>query len=850
MPDWLRWLVGTGGLERDSAGLTLRFAIDLPAWGWALVVTGAVLMGVWSYQRLQGPRYARVGLGAARALLLMLLVLLLTGPKLARTSETVERDWVLVLVDRSASMTIEDAPGAGSGEGASRRSREAQLQDLLARNREVLTRLGDQRVVVYTGFDAGTHDLAPPTGPGAGAPPTELPAPTGRRSDLGGAIERVLAKAAARPISGIVVLSDGQATDQIAPSLVRRLKADRIGVYSVPLGSAEALPDLKIREAQGPGAAFIRDIVPVSATIDLTGVIAGTLRAKAQLVDLATGDVLDEQPITLEPTGPDQRTGRVRLASRPQEAGKARWAVRLVSEGARLLRPPGDVPITLDLIDRPLRVLYVDGYPRWEYRYLKNLLAREKTIAFSALLLAPGRRYLQEGTTLLESLPTRPEEWDQFDVIILGDVRPEVFSKAQLDQLRRRVSVGGGGLLWIGGQGPTPSAWRATSLGDLLPFSLTSAVLPGGVLSAWDQDVTLAPTPLAERLGVMRLADLPDEQGRFWPAAVSDPEAGWSRLRFAQRLDPAALKPAAEVLAEAAPASGDARPSPAVITMRYGSGRVVYVATDEIWRWRYGRGEDLPERFWLQLVRLLGRDAVDKSGKPAVLTFTPARSAVGQAVTVSVQLLDQALQDEARSSIGVRIARLGDVGAKVEPGSVEPEDPANPAVTLSLRPGAAGRGGGAGGGAGGPGGAGGAGGTGEGGSAWYSATWVPAQPGAYRGVVTDAMTAQTPPDPARTVGTDTDPKEIAAEAEVFLPDDELRKPQSNHPLLASLSEATGGVVLPAGDLSSLEQALPRREVRLPGAGEEKSLWDSPLALLLVIGLLTVEWVGRRLIRLV
>ncbi len=515
--------------------------------------------------------------------------------------------------------------------------------------------------------------------------------------------------------------------------------------------------------------------------------------------------------------------------------------MRLVTEGVRLLRPPVDAPVNIDLIDRPLRVLYVDGYPRWEYRYLKNLLAREKSISFSALLLAPGRRFLQEGTTLLESLPLKAQEWDQFDVIILGDVRPEVFSRAQLEQLSRRVSVGGAGLLWVGGQGPTPSAWRGTSLADLLPFTLGlggAGGTGGGAISAWDQDVTMEPTPLADRLGVLRLSDQPDEQGRFWPASVANPEVGWSRLRFAQRIDPGTLKPAAEVLAEARGVSPQGARAPLVTTMRYGAGRVVYVGTDEIWRWRYGRGEDLPERFWLQLVRLLGRDSIDKSGKPALLTFTPERSAVGQPVTVSVQLLDQALQDEARTSIGVQIVRSGDVGAA--PGSSDASvDGGVAPLDLTLRPGAA------------PGRADGGratapGGRDEAGSAWYSATWVPSQPGAYVGTVTDALTARAATGGEAALAR----TPITATAEVFLPDDELRTPQSNHPLLSALAEATGGAVLAPAEVGTLEQRLPRREVRLPGAGEEKSLWDSPLALMLVVGLLTIEWVGRRLIRLI
>ena len=84
--------------------------------------------------------------------------------------------------------------------------------------------------------------------------------------------------------------------------------------------------------------------------------------------------------------------------------------------------------------------------------------------------------------------------------------------------------------------------------------------------------------------------------GATWPQALSDPSYGWSQLHYAQRIEPGKLKPTAEVLAETAQ-TFRGTPLPLVLHMRYGAGRVIYVATDEIWRWRYGRGERLPEQF-------------------------------------------------------------------------------------------------------------------------------------------------------------------------------------------------------------------------------------------------------------
>ena len=77
----------------------------------------------------------------------------------------------------------------------------------------------------------------------------------------------------------------------------------------------------------------------------------------------------------------------------------------------------------------------------------------------------------------------------------------------------------------------------------------------------------------------------------------------------------------------------------------------------------------------------------------------------------------------------------------------------------------------------------------------------------------------------------------------------MRRPQTDHPLLARLAETTGGRVLAPDQLAQLPKLLPNRKLKLAGEPEIHTLWDTPLALLLLMLLLTAEWVGRRLLRL-
>ena len=815
MHDWAGTLLGLRTLRPSQEGVHFAMGFPLRPWEWAVLAAAAIALGWWCYRRIEGPRWARTALALSRAALIALVAFLACGPRLERANESVERDWVIALVDRSASMRIADAPAAGAGPQAPRVARDEQLRSALERQKPALGALAADRTVLWLGFDAGTFDLKPASETDAVPALAASPA-TGTRTDLAGALEQALARAAGRPVSGIVVFSDGRATDQPPRALVRKLLAEHVPVVAVPLGSETPLADWSVRSATGPGVAFAQDVVPIEAVVERFGSDSHASPVKVQLIDTRTGDVLDERQVSL-PEG-SSAAERVTLTSTPSPGGgAAKWSVRIVPDAARgpdLLAGNNEAAVGIEIVDRPLRVLYLDGYPRWEYRYLQAILTREKSVASTATLLSPGRRYLQEGNTPMDALPNSPPEWDSFDVIVLGDVQPEVFSPDQLRQIRARVASGGAGLLWIGGDSATPGAWRSTPLADLLPMAVTPSDTggPAGSISSWDRDVVMRPTPLADRLGVLRLLRTPVD-GSWWPGPVANDLSGWSRLRGAQRIDPTLLKPAAEILATAHPArtSPDANTTPdsaLVLTMRYGAGRVVYVGTDEIWRWRYGRGEDWPERFWLQIIRLLGRDSVARSGKAAVLSASPQRTEIGTPVRVRAELLDQSLADSAGPALQLRATRRGLPGDEAAGAAADASDFV---LRNTDERTAASRG------------------------ATFTGTFIPPMPGIYRLEITDPLLRD---------------QHIVAEIEAWQNDDELRRPETDHPLLAALAQQTGGGVVKPDELDKLATLLPRREVRLALAPDEQPLWDSPLALLLVLGLLACEWVGRRLIRLV
>jgi hypothetical protein len=848
MPEWLSQLLRLDGLDAASPFVRFDFAVPMQAWHWPLLALGAFGAAVWCYRKSELPTAGRLALMTLRGLLLLLLVVLLLGPRLSRSSEVVESDTVAVLIDRSSSLTVADVPAAavlsGAGPDARRVTRQQQLRTALEKAAPAFLAAEQSRKLIFLGFDSAATDLR--IGP-SGVP--TLAEPTGLRTDLGSALESAAARAAGRPLAGILVLSDGRLSEPVARNTLRKLEAAQVGIFAVPLGSPDPAEDIAVRAAESPGVAFVGDTVPIRVEVTRAGGTTATASKAVQveLVDPVSGTVLDTRRVEFPnaaagngaaaggAANPD--VAATTLVGIAAEKGKRAWVVRARTATADLVAENDSRSVDLDFTDRPLRILHIDGYPRWEYRYLKNLLAREKSVEFASLLLSPGRRYIQEGTTEIDGAPTTREEWDRYDVIILGDVKPDVFSGEQLDMLRARVTDGGAGLLLIAGTSAVPDSWRATRLGDLIPFNAGT----GRSTPMWDQDVTMRPTPLAERLSVLRLADpVPGQSdaaaagpsdtsanignfGAFWNPAISDPASGWSRLRWAQRIERNLLKPAAEVLAEAAPAvNTEVATSALVTTMRFGSGRVIYVATDEIWRYRYGRGEDLTERFWLQLIRLLGREAAAKAGRPAVLEAAPARATVGQPVTLTLTLIDQSLVDAAPGRVAVGMSlkpTTGGAGAQGAQGGTSPTAAAEQLAVVELTADAQ---------------AGVAGGTP--GRRTYTGVWMPQVAGTITAAVNDpGVTARGA---------------ITAEVLVTSPDDELRRPEADHGTLADLARATGGSVIRPQDLGGWQDLLPKREIRQVSVAEVRTLWDTPLALMLVLTLLALEWSLRRLMRMV
>lgn len=777
----LSWLLGDPKFDPTNPEVVVAWRFDVPLWGWLLIMLAVGAIAWVSYRKLIGARGGRAAMAGARGLILLGIIVLLCGPSMVLPREDVERDHILFLVDRSPSITVSDVAEDPTARNV-RISREDQLRKLLGEHGEVWTKLAEEHELDWYAFADEIDAVAGPDAIGD---------TTGRATAMRSAIETALRRAAGKPISAVVVFSDGRSSEQIGPEVWQIVRQTGAKLHAVPLGAEDPPLDLAIQRIDAPDRAFVDDTVVVQATVNQLGGAPGSdggadapPGTKLELVDAATGEVLDSKPI-------DRLDEAVRLMHTPKAAGAVSWKLRLSTDEPELVVDNNNEQIDLSLVDRPIRVLYIEGYPRWEYRYLKNIMLREESIESSIMLISADRTFAQEGDVPLRRLPMDEEEMKPYDVVVIGDVSASFFSAGQLKLIEQQIAVHGAGLLWLGGSQHMPGSYTNTDLAKLLP--MTEAAFDNPTLGA---PIVVEPTPVADALGVLRLKDTDgpadvgggDSGGVYWPSTLPP-------LTWAQDIKP--LKPTAEALAADANTG-----SPLVVRMRYPPGMTLYVATDEIWRWRYARGDLYPEQFYMQLIRMLARSRLasgsDETDR-ARLSISHRRAVTGDTVVVELQLLDPSLVASAGEAIEVDITPA-DADGNPRSG-VDAQR-----ITLTKdedRPGV------------------------------YTAAWEARQDGKLVLNVASPGLAALGLEQTITVNRS---------------DDEMRYPAADHATLAELADRTGGKVFTKADLPTLPESIDNRARRTP-ADISEPLWNTPLAFALLIILLTIEWIGRKVLGL-
>jgi len=263
-------------------------------------------------------------------------------------------------------------------------------------------------------------------------------------------------------------------------------------------------------------------------------------------------------------------------------------------------RNPG--PAAPPAESRRTRVLYVENYPRWEYRYLHNALVRDTSFDTHCFLVSADPSFPQphslkpEDPTFAEplwKLPATLEALLKYDVVILGDVGPDSWPAVGA-LLEKFVADHGRGLILIAGEEHMPKKWKGTELEATLPVETLEDATGDNAESGFHL------TEAGKRSPLVALASDGNAILELW----EDSDGKGDGLKHLQWVLLTRCKSAAQTLVETGPGTERA---PLFVTAQHGKGRVFFSATDETWRWRYRTGDEphfLP--FWRRVIEWAG----------------------------------------------------------------------------------------------------------------------------------------------------------------------------------------------------------------------------------------------------
>ncbi|RLC67437.1 MAG: hypothetical protein DRI52_10865 [Chloroflexi bacterium] len=321
---------------------------------------------------------------------------------------------------------------------------------------------------------------------------------------------------------------------------------------------------------------------------------------------------------------------QIQLSDKPEKVGLHTYRIEVEKVPGEVFTDNNSYSLMLSVKDDKTKVLLIDSVPRWEFRYLKNLFSgRDKTVRLQYVLTEPMRFEGQPPRKKIPASVSRPlkeveattfpaneEEWLKFDVIIIGDVPPDVFTSEDLRAIRKFVNDRGGTVVFVAGPRYMPGAYADTDLAELIPLRLEDSARADPVGKAGFR-IMLTPVGKQHVIGRMH----PDEErsNKIWNSL---PRLYW-RSRYTQATPAGvvlayAYEPSAPRWLTNVPGKDEPASTPqslakrrekyyrshALITMaRCGLGKVLMLSTDRTWRFRYRIGDPYHHRFWGQILR-------------------------------------------------------------------------------------------------------------------------------------------------------------------------------------------------------------------------------------------------------
>lgn len=637
------------------------------------------------------------------------------------------------------------------------------------------------------------------------------------QSRIGDAIRNVLTDHDPATLAGIVLMTDGQNNGGTDASVaVASARRSEVAVYPVGLGSSDAPINVRVVDIDAPRRVYPGDKFAVTAVLQGSG--SRPIDVEVQLLDgldsqsensnsnqsegriTPPGEVVDSQKVEVKNDG--TLTG-IRFELEPESVGRRRLAIRVVAPSGDRNQADDIRDARYEVVSRKLRVLAVAGGPTREYRFVRNLLFREKSVELDAWLQTGQPGISQDADRLLVGFPETAEELFEYDAIAMFDPDWTAISASQLDLLDRWLTQQAGGMIIVAGPVYHPQ-WvrmktdpRVGRIAGFFPINLSKRgpLLTGG-RQGGENPWPLEFTPEARRAEFLWIAENPDESFQIWEefGGVYD------------YVDAKSPKPGAKVYAKFSdPTTEIAGSKPVYLASQfYGAGRVFFQGSGEMWRLR-GESDSYFDSYYTKLVRWISEGRLLRDSNRGVLLVDSSKVMVGDTITVRAVLTDEQFEP----------LDVPEVPAKL----LAPGGRIDDLKLLPLK--------------------------GEPRAGTYGGRFVVREAGSY--------------EIRLTLGDALDEQVLRQSVQVRLPTIELERPRRNDADMQQFATMTGGEYLAvdedtrddgvATNLISYLRPQPQTTV-LPGTPDlDFNRRRNALLMWLIATMLTMEWVTRRLHRL-
>ncbi len=545
---------------------------------WVLAVAAVLAAGglgymIWRRRKsvapsMRGPRTAVVWV--LQSLLVCLLLFLLWQPALSIATLRPQQNIVALVIDDSKSMATQEE-GQTRKEQVLKTINGGLLSSLQAKFQVRLYRFGDHLERMEK-LDQLT----------AGAPATRI----------GDSLKEVLADASTLPIGAVVLLSDGaDNSGGIDLETISDIKRQRIPVHTIGFGREKMERDIELTDVQLP----VRSLAKSRLEAQVSFRQAGFRGDKAHLAVRESGKVLAARDIVLKGDGAVQTEAVLFNAG---DAGVKNLEFTVDPLQNETNRNNNTQTRVLNVDSARPRVLYMEGEPRWDFKFIRRAVEDDKNIGMYSIVRTTQNKALtltadDKHPELKDGFPVKVEDLFDFQGLVLGSVEASYFTPAQQDLIQQFVDRRGGGLLFLGGRTAlAEGAYDKPPFDDLLPVHL-----PNHKNTFHREPATPELTSSGRDSLICRIEE--------------DPEANFNRWKKLPYLmdyqDAGTAKPGATILANMTAAG---RTLPLLVTQKYGRGRTAVFATGGDWRWQMLQPlQDMShEIFWRQLLRWLVSD--------------------------------------------------------------------------------------------------------------------------------------------------------------------------------------------------------------------------------------------------